>query len=92
METRPASLRCRGIRSPILPSCLSVAKGDKIGFVNYSDKSVEIDHFKSLKAPAPIKLAPGEKGVFEVDVKGQLVQFNIRTTNDHGGPDMIVEP
>ncbi len=75
-----------------LPSCISVAKGDKIGFANYTEKTVEIYHFKSLKAPDPIKLGPGQTGVFKVDVQGQLVQFNIRTTADHGGPDMIVQP
>ena len=75
-----------------LPKCLTVEKGQKIGFYNFTKKTITVEHFNSLSAPTTFDIAPGMKEVFTVVVEGTVVQINFKTTLDHGGPEMIVEP
>jgi hypothetical protein len=75
-----------------LPACLTVKQGDKIGFFNYSKNKITVEHFNSLDAPSTFEVAPHESKVFKVIVQGTLVQINFKTTIDHGGPNMIIEP
>lgn len=81
-----------GEKVAFLPGCLDVAKGQTIGFVNYSKIDVTITHFQTLDAPNPFSLAPGEEKVFTVVVEGERVQLDIKSTISHGGPTMIVRP
>ena len=78
-----------------LPSCLDVEMGDTVGFANYSDTAVTINHFQVLDAPTnPFSLPSGDKVIFKVKVQGQRQLFDIQSSSpfDHGGPEMIVRP
>ncbi|HSN57582.1 MAG TPA: hypothetical protein VLT32_23130 [Candidatus Sulfomarinibacteraceae bacterium] len=81
-----------GEKVAFLPGCLDVSKGETIGFVNYSKTAVTITHFDTLAAPNPFSLASGEEKVFTVSDEGKRVQLEIKSTIDHGGPNMIVRP
>lgn len=75
-----------------LPVCLKVEKDQKIGFYNFTKEKITVEHFNSLNAPTTFDVEPGKTKIFKVVVQGTLVQFNFKTTLDHGGPEMIVEP
>ncbi len=78
-----------------LPECLDVQIGETVGFANYSNTDVTINHFQILDAPTnPFDLASGEKVVFKVKVQGMRQLFFIQSASpfDHGGPGMIVRP
>ena len=77
-----------GEKVAFLPGCLDVEKGDKMGFVNYSETDVEIRHFGSLDASNdPFQLPSGGEKIFKITVEGRRVQFQVLSTEgDHGGP------
>ena len=76
-----------------LPACLTVNKGDTVGFYNFHGDTMTVEHFNSLNAPdATFDVAPNSYEIFEVVVEGTLVNFNFKSASDHGGPKMIVKP
>ncbi|MCU0304048.1 MAG: hypothetical protein MUC56_08335 [Thermoanaerobaculales bacterium] len=75
-----------------LPTCLSVKNGETVGFYNFTEKDFTITHFGALNAPDPFTLKAGNEAVYKVIARDKLVQFDIKSTVDHGGPDMIVQP